>query len=296
MKLRLLSSITAIALLAGCATPGVSEKDAAAAIEAEANAARLAVVLEAQSEDAKARYKYRNPAETLAFFGIEPGMKVAEALPGGGWYSKILLPYLGSEGMLVGAQYPNDMWPRFGIGPEFEERMAARSANWTTQAAEWAGDDAAALGNYSMTQMPAEMEGTLDAVLFIRALHNLSRFDAETGYLDTTAQETFRALKPGGIVGVVQHRAPEDKSAEWASGSAGYIKQSDVIATFEAAGFVLEATSEINANPADKPGADDVVWRLPPSLRGTEEGTPERAAVEAIGESDRMTLRFRKPA
>jgi predicted methyltransferase len=140
--------------------------------------------------------------------------------------------------------------------------------------------------------MPANLDGTADRVLFIRALHNLNRFND----MDGAASEAYRVLKPGGMVGVVQHRAPESAPAEWADGSKGYLKQSDVIAKFEAAGFKLKDTSDINANPKDVPGADDIVWRLPPSLNGTEEGTPERAAMEAIGESNRMTLLFMKPA
>ena len=97
------------------------------------------------------------------------------------------------------------------------------------------------------------------------------------------------------MVGIVQHRAPETNSAGWADGNAGYLREEDVIAAFGAEGFILDASSEINANPNDRPTEEDVVWRLPPTRGGTEEGTPERAAVDAIGESDRMTLRFLKP-
>ena len=103
-------------------------------------------------------------------------------------------------------------------------------------------------------------------------------------------------MKPGGIVGVVQHSGPESNSDEWATGANGYLKESAVIAAFEEAGFELAATSDINANEADVPSNEAFVWRLPPSLSGTEEGTPERAEMEAIGESNRMTLKFKKPA
>ena len=101
-------------------------------------------------------------------------------------------------------------------------------------------------------------------------------------------------LKDGGLVGVVQHRAPESASDEWANGSRGYLKQSAVIAMFEDAGFQLVARSEINANPKDQPGEEDIVWRLPPSLRTSQENPELREAMLAIGESDRMTLLFRK--
>ncbi len=103
-------------------------------------------------------------------------------------------------------------------------------------------------------------------------------------------------LAEDGLVGVVQHRAPESASDEWADGSKGYLKQSAVIAMFEQAGFELVAQSEINANPKDQPGADDFVWRLPPSLRTSRDDPALREAMLAIGESDRMTLTFRKRA
>ena len=257
----------------------------------------LAAVLAAQPEAVQARYGARNPAETLEFFGVAPGMTVMEGLPGGGWYSKILLPYLGPEGKLVGVHYPDDIWARFGFFDE--EGVAGRieaTANWPQTAADWEVENAAKVGSTIFTEIPEEMNGKVDAVILIRALHTLARFDAEAGYIEPTMAGLFRALKPGGVVGVVQHRAPADNPDEWANGSAGYLKQDAVVAAFEAAGFVLEEASEINANPNDTPSAEDVVWRLPPSLAGTEEGTPERDSMVAIGESDRMTLRFRKPA
>lgn len=224
-------------------------------------------------------------------------MTVVETLPGGGWYTKLLLPYVGPEGKVVGAHYPDDIWARFGF---FDEegiaRAIERTANWPETAAGWEVENAAKIKSATITSLPEGMDGKVDAVLFIRALHNLNRFDADAGYMAQTLESVDRVLKPGGVVGVVQHRAPAGNPDEWANGSAGYLKQDAVIAAFEAAGFELEATSEINANPADQPTAEDIVWRLPPSLNGTEEGTPEREAVMAVGESDRMTLLFRKPA
>ncbi|MEP1143035.1 MAG: methyltransferase [Henriciella sp.] len=259
--------------------------------------AKLAGVLAAQPEEAQARYGARNPAETMAFFGIEPGMTVAEALPGGGWYSKILLAYLGEEGTLIGAHYPDDLWPQFGFGDEWVATRVEGTANWPTQAAEWEVPGAASIASTNLTSMPEAATGQVDAVLFIRALHNLNRFTGEEyNYMGDTLSETFRVLKPGGIVGVVQHSAPDANSDDWADGSNGYLKKSAVIAAFEAAGFKLAASSDVNENAADVPSEEDFVWRLPPSLNGTEEGTPERAANEAIGESNRMTLKFVKPA
>nr|WP_083332800.1 class I SAM-dependent methyltransferase [Hyphomonas sp. Mor2] len=259
--------------------------------------AKLAAILEAQPDEVKARYGARNPAETLAFFGIEPGMTVAEALPGGGWYSKILLPYLGEEGALVGAHYPDELWPMFGFGDEWAATRIEGTANWPNQAAEWGIEGGAKIKSVQLTKMPEEASDKLDAVLFIRALHNLNRFSSEeTNFMGDTLAETYRVLKPGGIVGVVQHSAPAENSDDWANGSNGYLKEAAVIAAFEAAGFELEASSDLNANPADVPTEEEFVWRLPPVLAGTEEDTPERAAYQAVGESNRMTLKFRKPA
>ncbi len=259
--------------------------------------AKLAAVLDAQPDEVKARYGARNPAETMAFFGIEPGMKVAEALPGGGWYSKILLAYLGEEGALVGAHYPDVIWSSFGFGEEWAATRIEGTNNWPTQAAEWGVEGAAKIKSVRLTEMPAEADGMLDAVLFIRALHNLNRFSTEEAdYMGDTLAEAYRVLKPGGIVGVVQHQAPEGNSDEWANGSNGYLKKTALVAAFEAAGFELVGDSDLNANPKDVPTEEDFVWRLPPSLAGTEEGTPEREANAAIGESNRMTLKFKKPA
>lgn len=268
-----------------------------AAIPDSENAARLDTVLAAQPDRVRARYDARNPAETLAFFEIEPGMTVVEALPGGGWYTKILMPYLGPEGEVIGAIYPDDIWTRI-LPANMQsdlDKYIARQNGWAAGTAEWGIENGAAVSQYKMTDAPEALDGTVDVVVFIRAMHNLRRVEAELGHFSATIAEAHDLLKPGGVVGVVQHRAGEDTPDEWAGGSAGYLKQSDVIAAFEAAGFELEASSEINANPADQAGPGDIVWRLPPSLATTEDGTPERAAMEAIGESDRMTLKFRKP-
>ena len=156
--------------------------------------------------------------------------------------------------------------------------------------------EGAGLQSDFITSMEGTEDGSVDAVLFIRALHNLNRFNAEDKYLDASIASAYRVLKPGGVVGVVQHAAPEDAPDASTIGQRGYLKKSALIVQFEAAGFELEGSSDINANPKDQPGTDQVVWRLPPTLSGTEEGTPERAAVEAVGESNRMTLKFKKPA
>lgn len=255
----------------------------------------LADAVASRSEQDRSRDAARHPAATLTFFGIEPGMAVAEALPGGGWYTRILAPYLGGKGAIYSLNYNDSMWPLFGFFDA--DRIAKRIADNKAFPETVAGitDNGIASAGLTFDQVPESVAGTLDAVLMIRALHNLSRFEAEAGTLSQALQATHDMLKPGGIVGVVQHRAPASSSDEWASGSRGYMKRDTVVAAFEAAGFVLTDSSEINANPADQPGAEDIVWRLPPSLRVADGDEAQKAANLAIGESDRMTLLFTKP-
>ncbi len=286
MKHFFLSAISAAVLLAcqGADMPSAAFKSAA-----------LANVLKQQPAETKARFAARRPAQTLEFFGIVPGMTVVEALPGGGWYTKILLPYLGPEGALIGAHYPDGMWQNIRTDEDWIAARVEDTRLWPERAAAWDIENAATVHSFSFSEMPAQFEGTADAALFIRTLHSLNRFEDKNGYFTDALSETYRALKPGGILGVVQHRAPQDSADSWAYGGAGYLKQGYMIKAFEKAGFVFEASSEINANPNDKPKQGDIVWRLPPTFAGSKQGTEARAAVIAIGESDRMTLRFRKP-
>lgn len=253
-------------------------------------------VLAAQPAEVQARYIYRHTKETLEFFGIKPGMTVVEGLPGGGWYSKILLPYLGADGTLVGADYAEDMYPRFGFFSQ-EDLDAKKTwvTDWTAEANGWRADDDAKITAFQFGSMPEEMKGTADAVFLVRALHNLARFENDGGYLTAALKDAYDALKPGGVAGVVQHKARDEMSDEWANGSHGYLKQSFVIERMEQAGFVFEASIDINNNPADQPGDADIVWRLPPSYATSRDNAELKTQMQAIGESNRMTLRFRKP-
>lgn len=281
-------SIAAAALLTGAV--GIASI-------APSYAASIDDALEAQPAEAKARYQYRNPKETLEFFGIKEGMTVVEALPGGGWYSKILLPALGDEGKLVGVDYALDMWSNFGFMTE--ERIEAKKtwvSTWTEQANGWRGESDASVAAFQFGAMPEDFGGTADAVLFIRALHNLSRFEDKGEYLTKALEDTHVVLKDDGIVGVVQHQALEDRPDDWANGSNGYLKKSALIAKFEQHGFELVAQSDVNANPKDQAAEGDFVWRLPPSLNGSRDDAEKKAAMEAIGESNRMTLLFKKAA
>ncbi len=258
--------------------------------------ASLDEILAAQSDEMKARYQYRNPKETLEFFGIEPGMTVVEVLPGGGWYSKILLPHLGDDGHLIGMDYALQMWSEFGgfADEAFLEKKKTWPQTWTQQAQEWRGGSQAKISAYSLERIAISAEGTVDAVLFIRAMHNLSRFEEQGGYLSSALSDAHALLKPDGVLGVVQHQAPESNSDEASIGSNGYLKKSALVEQMKANGFELIKSSDINANPKDKPSNDDIVWRLPPNLSTSREDAELKAKYEAIGESNRMTLLFKK--
>ncbi|MEX2498859.1 MAG: hypothetical protein WD397_08295 [Wenzhouxiangellaceae bacterium] len=299
--------ISMLLFLAACQQQDVSEPEAPEPVatetpepqaprEPESDQDRLGRVLEAQPDQIKARYDQRHPRETLEFFGIEPGMTVVEALPGGGWYTRILLPHLGAEGHLIGANYALEMWPLFPFGTEeFMLEMRRWPDQFPAQAEQWCQDDCASVSTFWLGSMPEEMAGTADAVIFVRALHNLARFNEEHGYLDAALADAHEALKPGGTFGVVQHWARDDMPDDWADGNNGYLKRDFVIAQVEAAGFEFVDDSDVNTNSNDQPTTEEYVWRLPPSLRLEEDDPALRAEYEAIGESHRMTLKFRKP-
>ena len=228
----------------------------------------------------QARDEYRDPLETLSFFGIEPGMTVVELWPGGGWYTEILAPYLRASGTLIAASYGMDTSPAYRprLHKALVDKVAANPAVYgSVKIIEWDPPRKTQLG----------AAGTADAVLTFRNTHSF--INAEIA--DTVFAEAFRVLKPGGVLGIVQHRAaPGTAVAE--SSRSGYVSEQAVIALAQAAGFVAEARSEINANPKDTRDHPEGVWTLPPSLRL---GEVDADRYRAIGESDRMTLRFRKP-
>lgn len=216
-----------------------------------------------------ARDRYRHPAETLAFFGVTPTQTILEFIPGGGWYTEILAPLLRDKGLLYAAQAP---------GRGYDAIAAKLTA------------DPATYGKVKLVAWPAKgaiPDGSVDTILTFRNVHNMVMNDQA----EATFQRFFQLLKPGGVLGVVDHRLPEDRDGALEKTS-GYLKVSTVRRLAEQAGFVLEAQSEINANPKDTANWPKGVWTLPPNFR---EGEVDRARYAAIGESDRMTLRFRKP-
>lgn len=225
-----------------------------------------------------ARDQYRHPAETLSFFGVKPTDTVVEIWPAGGWYTEILAPYLKGKGTL----WAVDFWPDSLKGIQ---NLQAK--------------DAALYGDIKLAAFPASAgqptvpAGSADMVLTFRNVHNFQMGYKREGkdYGLEAFQQMFAMLKPGGVLGVVDHRLPEGDDIAREK-SSGYVKVSTVRKLAEQAGFVFEGASEINANPKDTAQWAKGVWTLPPRYA---EGDVDRAKYQAIGESDRMTLRFRKP-
>ena len=246
---------------------------------ASQKAVQQAVAAPHRSEANRARDKYRHPVETLAFFGVKPTHTVVEIWPGGGWYTEILAPYLADKGTLIVASPA-------GRG---SEGIAKRlDANPTLFGKVQRANFPALLGGTGVAP------GTADVVLTFRNVHNWGggyMHPEKKGYSDEAFAEIFAMLKPGGVLGIVDHRLPEDASAEREK-SSGYIKTSSVRALAEKAGFQYVGASEINANPKDTTDWPEGVWTLPPTLALKD---VDRDKYVAIGESDRMTLKFIKP-
>ena len=239
---------------------------------------------ERRAED-KARDIYRHPAQTLKFFGVEPQHTVVEYGPGGGWYTRILAPYLASSGqyIAINADSSTSSFP--------DRAREARTKGWPESfpgaAAKWTGVDAKKILAFESDELPDDMKGKVDRVLIFRSLHGMlngNRADSELRALRDM-------LADDGMVGVVQHRAKKDASYAMSNGTKGYLKQASVVALFELNGFELVSQSKINANPKDMANYEGGVWTLPPVLGS---GDADKAKYEAIGESDRMTLLFKK--
>ena len=277
------------------APPPETAQAAAAAAPSDA-VAKLDAVLAKQSEETKSRYSQRHPKEMMEFLGVQPGMTVVDTLPGPVWWTGILLDYLGPNGKVIDADYSPEMWTKFGqYAPD-----PATKKTWATDTLAKLNaarsPEAAQVGAFQYGSAPEDLAGKVDVILVCRAMHHFMRLEADGHYLTQALADMKKLLKPGGIVGVEQHRAPEDQPDASTKGERGYLKQSAVIAAFQAAGFELVDKSEINANPKDQPSVEDVVWRLPPTLATSKDNPELKAKMEAIGETDRMTLKFRKPS
>ncbi len=273
------------------AATGEPQAEPAAATGPETGSLEWAVAGDWRPDTQTARDEARNPVETLRFLGIEGDDTVIEVWPGGGWYTYILAPYLTEGGgTLIAAGFDPDAFEG--------ERQAAvqeRIAEFreTFSDPRFAAIEHAAFSNVSGPLAPAE---SADAVLTFRNLHNWMA----GGYADKFFQDAYAALKPGGTLGVVEHRLPSNMEQDPAA-SSGYVHEDYVKAAAEAAGFVFTDSSEVNANPADTADHPFGVWTLPPVSRTAdgEGNTPEGFDPQTyldIGESDRMTLKFTKPA
>ncbi|KPP83389.1 class I SAM-dependent methyltransferase [Erythrobacter sp. HL-111] len=273
----------AFASLAVLAAAGATLATAPAVADThmEASAPELERVLADSRRDGdRARDQYRNPAGTLAFFGVEPDMTIAEFAPGGGWYTRVLAPYVMEQGRYVAFNTPARQ-PAEGEG--WADTFAARTAQML-------GAPEGKINAFEVGEMPEDMAGTVDRVLIFRSMHGLNAADMADSVLKTAR----RMLKDDGMVGVVQHRAPDGASYDdYGARQRGYMREADVVNIFEAAGFELVEKSEINANPKDPADWEHGVWTLPPTL-ATGEGDPKRSEYLEIGESDRMTLLFKK--
>lgn len=235
----------------------------------------LAIVGEHRSDKNKARDVYRNPMETLAFFGFRADMTVVEITPGGGWYTEILAPALKGTGKLIGAHYPDTGEDNYysRSRQSLEKKLASNAVFSEVE-----------LSNF-IPKKESELApaGTADMVLTFRNLHNWGEEGVEQVFKDA-----HKALKKGGVLGVVEHRLPEGGDPKK---SKGYVSQTKTIAQAKAAGFTLAASSEINANTKDKTIYEKGVWTLPPRLALDDK---DKEKYLAIGESDRMTLKFVK--
>ena len=235
-----------------------------------------AVAAPTRTEANRARDAQRHPVETLNFFGVKPADTVVELWPGGGWYTEILAPLTKGGG---GTLYAAAPWNRL-----------TRLQKWQTDLPDlYGGVKFAEFPAVAGSGNPVVPAGTADVVLTFRNVHNW-RFDG-TDKTAAAFRQIYAMLKPGGVLGIVEHRLDEGMDSKLEE-SSGYMKTSSVIGFAEAAGFKLLGASEVNANPKDTKDYPAGVWTLPPALR---EGDKDRAKYLAIGESDRMTLKFVKP-
>ena len=236
------------------------------------------IAMTGQAERDMSRDQFRHPVETIEFFGLTSEMDVIEITPGGGWYTEVLAGY--TKGTLLAAHFNPDSKAKYYLRSRkvFEEKIAANPALY---------------GNVEMHTFDASAsllttaDNSADALVTFRNVHNW----LSSGNEAKAFELFYKTLKPGGVFGVVEHRAAPG-TARAVMLSSGYMTQDYVIELAERAGFVLEASAEINANPKDNADHPKGVWTLPPSLRLGEQ---DRQKYLAIGESDRMTLRFRKP-
>jgi predicted methyltransferase len=271
---KLRSSRLAAVVLAVAAGAAAAAATAAAAPDP---ALKAAVADPGRSANFIARDAVRHPVEELTFFGLKPGMSVVELWPGGGYWTEILGRYLARSGTYTVALESTDDSEGNQSVSRWRSRIAAEKDHLGT-----IHETTLAAGRYDIAP-----PGSADLVLTFRNLHNWM----DGGYADQALAACFTALKPGGILGIEEHRGRTDKPQD-PKAADGYVREDYTIALAKKAGFVLVAKSEINANPKDTKDWPDGVWTLPPTL---SQGEKDRAKYVAIGEADNFVLKFRKP-
>jgi predicted methyltransferase len=284
-----LSGAGALAL-AGCGRKAAQPVAAAPPPAAEVKQATLESIVAGdwRSDADRARDAWRHPVETLKFWDLRPGQTVVEFWPGGGWYTDILAPYLAATGgKLYAANLQSELSdPATGeVVDAYRRKLADKKKLY--------GD--VTITAFGPTSGPVAPDGSADLVLFLRNLHNwMAGGIAEKAFKDALA-----ALKPGGVLGIEEHRAAPGRVQD-SLASDGYVQQAFVVQLAQEAGFILAGSSEINANPKDGKDHPFGVWTLPPTRLSAPRGEPaeagfDHAKYDAIGESDRMTLKFIKP-
>lgn len=266
-------------ILAGLLCTAMMSNVAPVVAGSDSKALNAAATGKHRSEKNIARNQYRNPVETLEFFGLKSDMTVIEISPGGMWYGEVIAPVVKDKGQYIAAAYDVSIEGQPGYVYRLQKAIEKRLA-----------EEKSVFGNAGLAKfsLPDGVDlganGSADMVLTFRNSHGWIR----DGVADEAMKAFFDVLKPGGVLGLVQHRA--DHKPEQFN---GYVSEAQMINLAEAAGFVLEARSEINANPKDTHDHPRGVWTLPPRLILEDK---DREKYMAIGESDRMTLRFRKPS
>ncbi|WP_454760783.1 class I SAM-dependent methyltransferase [Caulobacter segnis] len=283
-----LASVSALGLTACGKKNDPAKVEAKAAEKAGPKTIEAVVAGDWRRSEDRARDVWRHPVETLKFWELKPGQTVVEFWPGAGWYTDILAPYLAdTKGKLYEALLQTD--PSDPAAAEIAEGYRRKL---TEKKKVYGEVEFTAFGPTSGPVAPA---GTVDLVLFLRNLHNwMAGGIAEKAFKDALA-----ALKPGGILGIEEHRG-EPGRVQDVLATDGYVQQDYVIQMAKEAGFVLVAASEINANAKDTKDHPFGVWTLPPTRLSAPRGEPaepgfDHAKYDAIGESDRMTLKFMKP-
>lgn len=241
------------------------------------------VLADERRDGDRARDQYRNPSETLAFFQIEPTMTVAEYGPGGGWYTRVLAPWIMPHGKYIAVNGDSDA--RTYNSRAQEARAKAWTENFKRGLAEGSGMSENDVMAFEIDEMPDGVAGTVDRVVIFRSIHGLNI----NNQADDVLKAARQLLKDDGMVGVVQHRAPEGASYDdYGAKQRGYMRTQDVVAIFAANGFELVDSSEVNANPQDTADHERGVWEMPPVW------STKREDLKNLGESDRMTLLFKK--